>query len=579
MKKIILNEDQFKNYCRLIKNGDSKKIYLSEEQFNALMSKTFICEDISSPEIKSKRDIILNKINGVFNGKKGKDSRQYLRDKAKRTGINPDFKQKQQLQTREEIFPDLNFSPEINEKIKKIALILRKYVKNGGYFDAERLEQDYPKEFYELMSIKRFMDSQGMTNLYDTELGNNDNFGLNSDNNYNIDNFDINKKNIDINKYNDKGKKTKAEAILRAKQSVVDDYLNKVYGTQIDLPNSVFSNGNAKLSEQTLQINFASALGCPAWNECIVRYACYARSGEKQHRDVFQSNAERNVMWEAAHEDPTLINDIWELLRLYVVDYNKISSIANKSVEELSKIKFADLPEDVLSNVKENLRITQIRLNENGDFIGQWILDAFDEIAGDFNTIGVNTSAYTCRLLNFEKIQNIIINASKTTIKGKSVARYFFAVTEEMYNAFDETYSGENNALVLENGKVKMNPQALYNPETREPNGMYYYKCPCDREINKGDKILCNQCGVCYEPNTLFSQPYYVLVKAHGGSKNEFKGRIPTFGVSKNYNLPIRSYSTVMEEVSNNIKTAINTVANNGINSMKQHLNGLAIRK
>ena len=45
-----------------------------------------------------------------------------------------------------------------------------------------------------------------------------------------------------------------------------------------------------KVPENTLIVNFTTAIGCPAWNECLVKHACYARQTEKGKPSVYDGN-------------------------------------------------------------------------------------------------------------------------------------------------------------------------------------------------------------------------------------------------------------------------------------------------
>ena len=190
----------------------------------------------------------------------------------------------------------------------------------------------------------------------------------------------------------------------------------------------------------------------------------------------------------------------------------------------------------------------QIRLNENGDFIGQWLVDAWEREAAKYQRFDVWVSAYTCRNLNYEGIKNLILNVSKTTISGKGdnkqgVARHFIAVPEKVYDALDETYGGVNNQLALIKGSVQPNEQPLFDIQVMEdgsqvgqPNGKFYYKCPCDRKLD-GTKVNCYQCNFCYLPKAEANE-MYVFVKAHGSAKTSLKGYDLTkcnIGVSQNF--------------------------------------------
>jgi hypothetical protein len=284
---------------------------------------------------------------------------------------------------------------------------------------------------------------------------------------------------------------------------------------------------------------------------------------------------------------------------LFVIDYGKaikeVNSLGKKyTVDGLSQYHLSDLDEAVREILGRYKRVTDIRLNENGDFIGQWLLDAIDSEAGDFLTIGVNTSAYTCRNIgmDYSKVQNLIINCSNKAIKGESIQRYFLAVDDTMYRAFDETYGGPNNSLVYDaDGRIAVNPQPLY--KNGVPTGDYYYKCPCGRIKDEQDKVDCYRCRLCYTKNDNIDATYYVLVNCHGANSNSYGGRRSDFGFSKNYfaNLerieqeqqmepakPIKKVAenVIKENIGNSYKEALKQIAYNCVSSIKNHLSALA---
>ena len=235
--------------------------------------------------------------------------------------------------------------------------------------------------------------------------------------------------------------------------------------------------------------------------------------------------------------------------------------------------------------MKQFKRIDYIRLNENGDFVGQWLVDAWDNEAGKYQPYGVNVSAYTCRHLNYEGIKNIIINTSFKDGKG-NIARRFIAIPEDVYDALDETYGGKNNQLEMNVDNIKPYPQPLYNIDDKSglmPNGKLYYKCPCGRE-NGSDKVNCYQCSLCYQPKSDNSE-LFVFVKAHGSASSSLKGYDlieNNIGVSRNFMSKYQK-PNVMGEANQNpralLKTAmtagINGVANNAIYSVYDHFNNL----
>ena len=63
------------------------------------------------------------------------------------------------------------------------------------------------------------------------------------------------------------------------------------YTKDADVKTGIFSVGNAKLSPDTLIINFTSAFGCPSAVQCpISQAACYAVAGENRLKDTRSKN-------------------------------------------------------------------------------------------------------------------------------------------------------------------------------------------------------------------------------------------------------------------------------------------------
>lgn len=313
--------------------------------------------------------------------------------------------------------------------------------------------------------------------------------------------------------------------------SLLEKLINSVYGISLEMPGNPFTYGNAKLPSSSLIVNFTSAHRCPAWNECLVKYACYARTSEHGYKSLFAKNKRLALMWEGSRYDEQIRRDLFNIIRLYAVGLKALVSAYNKQVAATKNKKapkytqqdlydiittegFAGLPNEIKELLKNGYNtnggvkiklITDIRLNEEGDFIGQWLLDAVDEFAGDLKEIDISVAAYTCRNLNFNSIKNIIINASKGNIGAdgnggvaNAIARRFYAVPPEVYNSMDETYASQvdnngkpvgeatyptyvaNKELFGDNkGRIIPYPQPLYidGKET----GQFYYKCPCGR--------------------------------------------------------------------------------------------------
>lgn len=498
---------------------------------------------------------------------------------------------------------------DIREKMSQDVLyvikILQQYTIDGkGGINFNLLKKDYPDEFENIMRLKNFIDLKGLTYLYDrTANVPSNSFGINwakgSDENQ-----------LDFNKITDseaksyRGQKIQelddTKRIMKIK--LAEQYLSFKYGLHLDIPDITFSNGNSKLPEHTLIINFTSALNCPAWNECLVKHACYARSGEKRNPSTFRGNENRSLYWLTTEHDEKLMELMMDFVRSYCFNYTKIAQhlINNKmskgTVKSLS-IKLSQLQLDdpfftpeIVEVMQKYKRIENIRLNENGDFIGQWLVDAWDAEAAKYQPYGINVSAYTCRHLNYEGIKHIILNTSFQNGKG-NVARRFIALPEDVYDALDETYGGENNELIDTADSIKPNPQPLYDVTVSNgeyalssvPNGKLFYKCPCGRVVN-GEKVSCYQCSLCYQPNNDDAN-LFVFVKAHGSGSENLNGYDlikNKIGVSRNFLTMFKTEPILHESDTSSLSklkiasdAGIKGVTTNAINSVYQHFSQL----
>ena len=573
-----------------------------------------------------------------------------LQNKADELGINKDFTPKGYIEARKDAFKNLNISQPVTDKVKKAAQILKAITNSSGgqnWNTLRRMVDDNQTDgmsYNEILRMKDFIDSQDLRYMYDPSIKlakkNTLKFGNKMDKEGNLDDT-----NFDMNNITDRHLKqwlsggerkfnfTEDEAYIEVKRGILNKYLMSSYGIQLDIPN--FSLGNKKVKDALL-INFTSAFRCPAWNECLLKHACYARNSEGTYYNNEKiGNDKKHLMWEAGHNDPHLMKLIIDMLKAYVVDYGSVKQEvadtikANKADSEFTsflekiggrfnintfaQLDYRDMPGSILEILKNHTRVRDIRLNENGDFIAQWLLDEFDKVAGDFRLIGVNTAAYSCRNLNFEGIKNIIINASRITMKGSAIARYFYALPAAMYDAFEDTYNGTN----ISNGfnAISRKPMPLYSIDSagnKVPNGNYYYKCPCGRSdfsINGKQlkEVNCYQCHLCYEAtdeemlNKLNSTggKYIVFVKAHGIKSNLLNNKreqsvAKTVGVSKNYDfgkaddgnaygsegMDIDS-DTIHESIEQKSglgqNEAYGLITNNAIHSINEHLNGIFV--
>ena len=522
----------------------------------------------------------------------------------KSLGYSDNIDNKSMRQARETAFNGINISDKFVNDILNVVNILKSYITDNGKINLQQLKIDYPSEYDNILRMKNFIDIKGLTYMYDRSANiPSHSYGIDWLKGGDENDLDFNAiPDNDVNKYRGKKNWTLDETRFIMKMRLVDQYMEAKYGLSMEVPNITFSNGNAKLPDNVLIINFTSALNCPAWNECLVKHACYARAGEKQHVNVFRSNENRSLFWRATENDPKLLSLMMDFVRSYCFNYKQVAQelIKNNMVksnkpEELalriSKLQLTDkfFTPEIIQVMKECRRIEYIRLNENGDFIGQWLVDAWEKEAGIYRSFGIHVSAYTCRHLNFDGIQNLILNTSFVTGKG-NVARHFIAIPEDVYNALDETYGGKGNMLLFNGESVQPNIQPLYAVVKGEyktnitPNGKFYYKCPCGR--TDGDlKINCYQCNLCYQPKAT-KDTLYVFVAAHGGSKENLNGYNLIncdIGVSKNFFKRYRGIPLVKESSTPPPQTVlrianrngIKGVVNNTINSVYEHLNNL----
>ena len=562
-----------------------------------------------------------------------------LQNKADELGINKDFTSKGYIEARKDAFKNLNISQSVTDKVKKVVSILKAITNSTGgqnWNTLRRMVDDNQTggmSYNEILRMKDFIDSNDLRYMYDPSIKlakkSTLKFGNKMDKEGNLDdtNFDMNNiTDSHLKRWLSGGERksnfTEDEAYIEVKRGILNKYLMSSYGIQLDIPN--LSLGNRKVKDALL-INFTSAFRCPAWNECLLKHSCYARNSEGMYyHNEKVGNDKKHLMWEAGHNDPQLMKLIIDMLKAYVVDYGSVKQEiadiikSNKTDSEFAsflekiggrfninafaQLDYRDMPGSILEILKSHTRVRDIRLNENGDFIAQWLLDEFDKVAGDFRLIGVNTAAYSCRNLNFEGIKNIIINASRITMKGSAIARYFYALPTAMYDAFEDTYNGTN----INNGPnvISRKPMPLYSVDAygnKVPNGNYYYKCPCGRsDFSVNGKPLkevnCYQCHLCYEApdaemlNKLNSTrgKYIVFVKAHGIKANLLNNKreqyvAKTVGVSKNYDFGKADYGHVDNTIHENIEhqdgldqnEAYGLITNNAIHSINEHLNGI----
>lgn len=520
-------------------------------------------------------------------------------------GYNANFNKNEVRKERERIFNGSWIADELTNDIIKIVKILQQYVNGHGGINLNKLKDEHSNDYNLIMRIKNFLDLKGLTFLYDKSSNiPSRSYGINWNKGEDENNLDFNQiKDSELPDYRKGNRETWGDDEIRnfMKQKLIDQYMEAKYGMSLEVPNITFSNGNGKLPNNVLIVNFTSAINCPAWNECLVKHACYARAGEKQHRNVYISNENRSLFWRASENDPKLLNLLMEFIRSYCFNFNKVASeliklglakgTPDKLATKMSRLQLSDsfYTPEIIEIMKQNKRMDYIRLNENGDFIGQWLVDAWENEATEYLPYDIHVSAYTCRHLNYDGIKNLILNTSFVTGNG-NVARHFIALPQDVYDALDETYGGPNNTLIIDGRDVEPNPQPLYDvqvvngKEQLLPSKKMYYKCPCGRGKKKGENkgVNCYQCSLCYQPKAS-DDSLYVFVAAHGGSKEQLNGydlienRI---GVSKNFFNYYKGQPIIRENDRSRIlniasRQGIQGVAKNAISSVYQHFREL----
>lgn len=606
-----------KQYKKIIDESIKKSIYLLEADKRV--------EDDFTTKF---RDEITKKINDKLN------TNPSLRKSADELGINVNYDPKEKMKIINQNFnANGTLSPQINDDIKKVVEILKSHTNERGTIDFASIRNKankgiYGMDYAKILKVKDFIDASNLRYLYDNSIDPTDlnKFGL-QQGSRDVSTFDIN--NINDKQFNSwynsrEESVPNALAPLQMKYQILDKYLQSVYGVKFNVPN--FPLGNDKVVD-ALMINFTSAYRCPAWGECLVKHACYARASEMRHYDKQKpANDKKNLMWLACENDPEMTKMVYNLLKAYIIDWKKVGIELKKTpkllsflkgngkLNKLSEMFLRDIPTPIIEIIKQFKRVSYIRLNENGDFINQKLLEQFDNFAEDFKLIDVKTAAYSCRNLNFKGIKNIIINASRTNMEGPTIERYFYAIPIKMYEAFEDTYTSRSMSNSFDSiGKIPLPLYSIDASGNKVPNGSYYYKCPCSREdftLIKGDNIKenssvnCYQCHLCYEENGKEIKQklqnggkLYVFVKAHGRFANLLdekreKEIIETVGVPQNYQLGIRddgkSYSNqepnVMESKSlinesSMQNEAFNEITKNAIYSMTQHFKEIGINE
>lgn len=279
----------------------------------------------------------------------------------------------------------------------------------------------------------------------------------------------------------------------------------------LNIPEVICGAGNDKLPENVLIVNMSSSLMCPSFylGLCQIKGgACYAQRAENQYtNNVLPQRFKTDLMhtqmlrqYQNGNKNP--MKEYFRIVELYIHLANKYATDeCNNVIKFLEKKmgrKLSNEERNIISIEHSKNKITDVRLNETGDFHCQLAVDLWSKFAKKIKQkYGINTHAYTARNLDFsEASKNININYSH---KGEydseyQKPRYYMALTDGQYNK-------------LENVPVDENSQPVLGPKYK---GKYYYKCPCTASETK-----CDMCGVCFNKNKT-GEEYIIYTTIHG---------------------------------------------------------------
>ena len=305
--------------------------------------------------------------------------------------------------------------------------------------------------------------------------------------------------------------RTVSQELYGDRYGAEDEYATKKYQVSVtndgEIATGLFSIGNAKLSDDTLIINFTSALGCPSLAMCpVTQKACYAVAGENRLPDVRRKNLKVQNLWREAlrkaikeHSDDP-IEKIFNIARLYIETLNV--------KKENGEFKY-----------KKPLRF--VRFNEAGDFPHQRVLDAAARFAEFAKSYGIMCMAYTSNAnLDFTKVAKgtslpidklIKINRSREDISASedTTQQKFFATPMNFKTLLsqndkvEEITDDEANALKCRGTIAGANginsiPKLTYGKWVGGEG--WYYVCPCSfwkYNKDKAESLFYNKLGLC----------------------------------------------------------------------------------
>jgi len=295
----------------------------------------------------------------------------------------------------------------------------------------------------------------------------------------------------------------------------------EIFGEEkLDIPRVIALAGNAKVPQNVLMINITSALACPSYylGICTIKNgACYAQRGENQYPNSRNRNLQNDLMntellrkYQKGNKKP--MRDYFSLVEMYIQIGNAAAkNIYTQTIDSLRRRGKQITPqvEEIVRDISQEPKITDIRLNEAGDFPCQLSVDLWSKFARKVGKkYGIKVHAYTARNLDFSnRPENFSVLPSHEGINiGKEPSRRFHAVNDKIYDSLQGGNQVDNN----------------FQPILGEHNGKYFYKCPC----GEGEPH-CDLCRVCFNRNKT-GKPYTIFVRYHGltaanGLKHLFK--------------------------------------------------------
>lgn len=300
------------------------------------------------------------------------------------------------------------------------------------------------------------------------------------------------------------------------------------------VPKMLVYAGNAKLPPNILVVNLSAALYCPSYhgklcpiNQPGTTISCYAQNSENFHwNSTIPHHYRTDLMYtEMLSQYENGNKELFEIYFKLIENYIQISHLYSdylyqKCVEEAEKQIHGKIPNSFKKAYKllhDKWRVTEVRLNESGDFPNQLALDLWSDFAKYLKEkYNINTHTYTARRLNFSNaMDNIHINFSnddENINTGNHKRHVYKAIKKSIYNKLPSTDLEEYAQPIL--------------GVTQNANGkkIKYYKCPYYYK-----NLDCNQCGVCIrDPKDITKdEDFIIYVPIHGRTAKGLRYSVP----------------------------------------------------